>query len=756
MKRALVILAVISVLVTNVYAINYEAEFLTNIDGVEFTSPYAIAVDSEGRLFVSDIDRTVQKIYIFEKDGAVWHLIGNITSQAVVDMEFDDEGHLITAAHSRSEGYPVRVYQLAYDDAGNLSSADVIKMLTHQRDNRTLYNHIGAIAVEKIDGRYYYLITNNYVEINLRTVQVYDEDFNLLFQFDNENIYDANNNVIGNVTNGHSLGDSASILDLNVDANGKVIVIYKIGKIALYEVDYERHEVTLDVIIGDHGIEPGYFAEPRGAIHDSINNYLIVSDNLNHRIQAFDYSSLHDGINTPLFYFGSGIAGSEDRQLSNPRKIALHDNKLYVADNGNKRIGILTLDESIGNYVDEPHLETIEERQWYGFNNHREMFNTISRIAYTDMLNDGVEESIAVRTALNIPAEALGWVLEYIRTLPNNARLNIPWSTHLTSETVVSDEVVYNLGCSIGKVNATGVSDGSPYHAPPPQVGDALYCGALAITEYGSEATINMNNLRAYLIDPNGVMREAIWVDNTGFHTGVDISIPANQKFFMMAYTVQLDKEGEWRSIAIFSNATDSVTVEKSIYVGSSYEFNDLSTLEYALLNSGISEEDAINTVNVIEDYIEENSIALPDDGVLIVNATEGSVYGLACILPHTPPLSIGEQVDCIVFFLANPSESITIDDLHLYQVVNGISTPIQDWYWSSSIPNPFIWIETITMNEAGDWSINADFTEHGSVSISTIVSFNVVSETVIGAIALIGTALSILAYRYQRGKIIP
>ncbi|MEM4317476.1 MAG: hypothetical protein QXK74_05520, partial [Candidatus Nitrosocaldaceae archaeon] len=63
---------------------------------------------------------------------------------------------------------------------------------------------------------------------------------------------------------------------------------------------------------------------------------------------------------------------------------------------------------------------------------------------------------------------------------------------------------------------------------------------------------------------------------------------------------------------------------------------------------------------------------------------------------------------------------------------------------------------ETITMNEAGDWSINADFTEHGSVSISTIVSFNVVSETVIGAIALIGTALSILAYRYQRGKIIP
>jgi hypothetical protein len=147
------------------------------------------------------------------------------------------------------------------------------------------------------------------------------------------------------------------------------------------------------------------------------------------------------------------------------------------------------------------------------------MYNLIGRIIYTKMINAGIDEYIAVRTGLEIPSKALDYVLNYIRTLPNDARFNIPWDSQLTGDTKVEDEAVYNIGCVIGKPNATGISSPRSYHNPPPLIGDTIYCMTLAMIQYGSENTLDMNNMQTYFIDPDGNKREAIWVDSTGYHT---------------------------------------------------------------------------------------------------------------------------------------------------------------------------------------------------------------------------------------------
>jgi hypothetical protein len=68
------------------------------------------------------------------------------------------------------------------------------------------------------------------------------------------------------------------------------MVAYKAGIIGIYRIDYVNKGVERVFNIGEHGTALGYFNEPRGVAYDASNDYLIVSDNLNHRIQVFNYS----------------------------------------------------------------------------------------------------------------------------------------------------------------------------------------------------------------------------------------------------------------------------------------------------------------------------------------------------------------------------------------------------------------------------------------------------------------------------------
>ena len=88
---------------------------------------------------------------------------------------------------------------------------------------------------------------------------------------------------------------------------------------------------------GSNGSNDGQFNYPRGVAFDS-HNHLYVADTGNHRVQKFD-------INRPngrflIMQFGS--RGTSDGQLIGPFGVTIHDDKLYVADKGNKRISVFT------------------------------------------------------------------------------------------------------------------------------------------------------------------------------------------------------------------------------------------------------------------------------------------------------------------------------------------------------------------------------------------------------------------------------
>ncbi|MFN4337381.1 MAG: hypothetical protein ACK4FV_07415, partial [Candidatus Nitrosocaldus sp.] len=80
---------------------------------------------------------------------------------------------------------------------------------------------------------------------------------------------------------------------------------------------------------------------------------------------------------------------------------------------------------------------------------------------------------------------------------------------------------------------------------------------------------------------------------------------------------------------------------------------------------------------------------------------------------------------------------------------------PIQSWNWApSTIPDPFIWLSgPIPMTEAGQWSIVADFTTNGTVVLSIPVTFNVVPESLIGAIGVVGGSFAVIAYRMRKKR---
>ncbi|MEM4175808.1 MAG: hypothetical protein QXT56_06185, partial [Candidatus Nitrosocaldus sp.] len=587
----------------------------------------------------------------------------------------------------------------------------------------------------------------------LQVFEVTDEGISLAFQFNNAEVYDANNSKIGDVVNGSPLTPFPSILDVKADGSGRVMVAYKNGLIGIYSIDFASRSVELIRLFGGAGADLGRFNEPRGIAHDSVNNYLIVSDNLNHRIQVFNYSDVLDpevADPMPIFYFGSGVPGDGERQLNTPRKVIVNDDKVYVADGSNGRVAILTLDDSIPNDVDEPRIEPLRGSEWYKFTNHREMFNIMGRLLYTALIDNGVPENIATRTALNTTSKELEQVLVQIRSLPDNARLNIPWSSHLKGDTVLQGNVFFKAGCTIGKQGSTGINDPREYHAPPVQVNDTIYCSTTAASLYGSGATIGVNRVTAYFVDPDGVERDVYYYTSAGRQEGIrGMSINANTDFYWEAFAVDVDKAGLWRLVNEYSNG---IRVEVPFHVGNSYQFSSrdglVDAIGSALSNSGFTDDEVQQVIQVIE----SSDISLPEQGTLIVEARRGSLYAFACILPHDPPLNIGESVQCLVIFMSLGSQ-VTVDDLHVYANAPSTIINIQSWNWApNTIPDPFIWLSPpINMSEAGTWSIVADFTRGGSVVLSIPVTFNVVPESMIGIAGVLGTSLAVLAYRMRR-----
>jgi len=76
------------------------------------------------------------------------------------------------------------------------------------------------------------------------------------------------------------------------------------------------------------------FNSPEGVAFDDENN-LYVADCLNHRVQRINLTD-----NTFLHF---GTKGSGNGQLDSPHGIAMHNDKLYVADTANGRISVFCI-----------------------------------------------------------------------------------------------------------------------------------------------------------------------------------------------------------------------------------------------------------------------------------------------------------------------------------------------------------------------------------------------------------------------------
>lgn len=88
---------------------------------------------------------------------------------------------------------------------------------------------------------------------------------------------------------------------------------------------------------------------------------------------------------------------------------------------------------------------------------------------------------------------------------------------------------------------------------------------------------------------------------------------------------------------------------------------------------------------------------------------------------------------------------------------------PIKAFNWTTSIPPFFIWVNLpigdpmfggtpVTLNQVGEWKIVADFTNNDTVVLTLDVTFQVVPESILGAVGVVAGSMAVLmAYRRKK-----
>jgi len=100
--------------------------------------------------------------------------------------------------------------------------------------------------------------------------------------------------------------------------------------------------------IGDSkGSDNGQFSGPEGIAFDA-NGCLYVADSVNHRVQKFTSSGEY------LLLFG--FLGTDDSQLKYPKGLAIHNDKVFVADSHNSRISVFFTDGTFHQIIGKQQL----------------------------------------------------------------------------------------------------------------------------------------------------------------------------------------------------------------------------------------------------------------------------------------------------------------------------------------------------------------------------------------------------------------
>lgn len=200
----------------------------------------------------------------------------------------------------------------------------------------------------------------------------------------------------------------------------------------------------------------------------------------------------------------------------------------------------------------------------------------------------------------------------------------------------------------------------------------------------------------------------------------------------------------------------------------STYHFNSiaelLNAIKDAFLNAGLSEDEVNNIMSSIDD---DSLSRLPSEGVIILNIHHGSLYTLGVVLPHEPPLNIGDQIQAVIFYSTlGDADAPTINDIHVYAVPpSGGHNHIQRYEWvgypkNLSAPDPFFWVSNpLTIDEVGTWYAVLDYgyrtigmnQSSYTIIITLETGFGVVPESIIGTLGVLASSFAVIAYKLRR-----
>ncbi|GIU71240.1 MAG: hypothetical protein KatS3mg003_0719 [Candidatus Nitrosocaldaceae archaeon] len=214
-------------------------------------------------------------------------------------------------------------------------------------------------------------------------------------------------------------------------------------------------------------------------------------------------------------------------------------------------------------------------------------------------------------------------------------------------------------------------------------------------------------------------------------------------------FAAEANNTYEFKIVAKAEKESDNKEIKDSEYNG----INDLlEKIKNRLIDEGFTDDEIDNIISNLLESLSAND-NIPEQGAFLFNAKKGSIHALLCILPHDPPLLIGENIQCLVLYMSLGSP-VTINDLHVYANAPSSTIPMFDENWApDTIPDPFIWLsDPITLNEAGEWTIVADFTRDSSIVLTVDVTFNVLPEGMVGAVGLVGASIAaLMVYSYRK-----
>lgn len=272
-------------------------KFLTWLTGdrekkLPFVSPYGIAADGQGRIWVADMGiRGVHQVDLAR--GKVSYIFNAGTVP------------LVTPAGVAVDVKRQRLY---------VSDTTLAKVFLFDLDGRFLKewdapDHFGRPAGLAVDqsGQLYV------VDAQKNRLSIFSQDGELLRTITSASLPDLTFNTPSNVS---------------VDTRGQIFVVDSMN----FRIETFSAEGESLGTIGSIGDGPGYFARPRGIAIDS-DGHIYVADATFDNIQVFDSSG------KLLIYFGQ--SGQKAGEFSLPAGITFDPhNRLYVVDSYNQRIQI--------------------------------------------------------------------------------------------------------------------------------------------------------------------------------------------------------------------------------------------------------------------------------------------------------------------------------------------------------------------------------------------------------------------------------